>query len=163
MKKYLNSLVRFEILLCIISLSLMTVITFINVVSRKMLHLSLSYTEEITGILFVVVTMIGAALSARSGKHLGLSVLTDRLPRKANKIIIIISLLAAVSFSVVLIYQGYIMVCSEFIYKQKTSTLGWPEWIYGLSMPLGGLILLVHFIEYGINCLKEDWEGRLND
>lgn len=157
-KRVLESIQRIEMYICIICLSLMTIITFINVLSRRFLNLSLSYTEEVTGILFIIVTMVGAAISASKGQHMGLSVLTDRLPRKANKLVILVSLVAAVFFCVLLAYFGFEMVYTEYIYKQKTPTLGLPEWIYGLSIPLGGLLLLIHFMDYGLTSFSAEKE-----
>jgi TRAP-type C4-dicarboxylate transport system permease small subunit len=74
MKKFLNN---FENYIMAGGLTVMTFITVINVISRKFLGLSMSFLEEITTAMFILITLLGAAAAAGKGAHLGLSALTD--------------------------------------------------------------------------------------
>ncbi len=141
-------------------LLIMTTITFINVVSRKFLHLSLSFTEEITTILFIVISLLGAAVAAKTGGHLGLSVFTDLLPKKLQKYVSVITWIVAAFFSIFLMRYGFDMVKSEYLFKVTTPALGWPEWIFGLSIPLGGLFILIRFTQFTINVFKKAKEEK---
>lgn len=141
-------------------LLIMTVITFINVISRKFLHLSLSFTEEITTILFIVISLLGAAVAAKTGGHLGLSVFTDLLPKKAQKFISLITWFVSAFFSFYLIKYGIAMVQSEYKFKVTTPSLGWPEWIFGLAIPLGGLFIFIRFTQFTINVFRKAKEEK---
>ena len=68
---------KIENTICIVCLLAMTTLVFANVFSRYVLHLSLSFSEEITTNLFVLLSMMGTAIAARRRAHLGLSILTD--------------------------------------------------------------------------------------
>ncbi len=58
---------KFEEYLVAISLFIMTVIAFANVLSRKVFEASWSFTEEITANLFILSSLIGASIAARRG------------------------------------------------------------------------------------------------
>ena len=141
-------------------LLIMTTITFVNVISRKFLHLSLSFTEEITTILFILISLLGAAVAAKRGSHLGLSVFTDLLPKKAQKYISLLTWLVASFFSFYLFRYGVDMVKSEYLFKVKTPSLGWPEWIFGLTIPIGAIFIFIRFTQFTVNVLKKEKEGK---
>ncbi len=146
-KKILNNLEEYIIG---ISLLIMTTIAFANVVSRKVLHASWAFTEEITTNLFILSSLLGAAVAAKRGSHLGLSVLTDFIPRKYQKYVTLFSVICAVVLFILLFRYGIVMIQSQIKYGQTTPALGWPEWVFGLSVPIGAFFLIVRFIQLGI-------------
>jgi len=141
-------------------LLIMTVITFVNVISRKFLHLSLSFTEEITTILFIFISLLGAAVAAKRGNHLGLSVFSDLVPARHQKYVSLITWFVASFFSFYLIKYGLAMVKSEYIFQVKTPSLGWPEWIFGLAIPIGGLFIFIRFTQFTINVFRKAKEEK---
>jgi C4-dicarboxylate transporter DctQ subunit len=131
-------------------MSVICLITLANVVSRYVLSTSFSFTEELTTNLFAFVIFIGAALLARENGHLGFALLTDLLPKKWKAAaILLIAVLTSVFFAILLWY-GLEMVLQQYEYGQKTPAMGMPEWLMGLSVPLGALLCLIRF-----------WEGYL--
>jgi len=142
------------------ALFIMTFITVINVMSRKFLHLSMSFLEELTTAMFILISLLGTAAAARKGAHLGLSIFTDLLPKKYQKYVVAFSTLCAIFFSYFLIRYGIDMVISEVKSGQTTPSLGWPEWIFGLAIPVGGVIILIRFIEYGLKFIRAKEDGK---
>jgi TRAP-type C4-dicarboxylate transport system permease small subunit len=142
--KWLN---RLEEIILVIALSAMAVIAFANVISRYFLHASLSFTEELTTNLFVYAIFIGASLLARENGHLGFSLLTDLVPVPLKKTILTLVALLTLLFFVILLWYGVEMVMQQVEYGAKTSALGIPEWIMGVSIPLGAFICLFRFTE----------------
>lgn len=134
-----------------ISLLIMAIINFANVLSRYLLHASWAFTEEITTNLFVLSSLLGAAVAAKRGEHLGLSILTDHLPKKFQKYITLISVVCAVILFAVLLKYGINMVQSQIKYGQTSPALGWPEWIFGLAIPIGAFSLIIRFLQLGIS------------
>ena len=137
------------------SLFTMTAITFVNVLSRKLFKASWSFTEEITANLFILSSMLGAAIAAKRGSHLGLSLITDMFSKKYQKYIALISTLVAMVFCSVLIKEGLVIVRQEMASGQLTPALGWPEWIFGTFIPIGALFILIRFVQFGIRGFKE--------
>lgn len=158
MKKFFGN---FENYIMAFGLTVMTFITVINVISRKFLGLSMSFLEELTTSMFILTTLLGAAAAAKRGGHLGLSVLTDLLPKKFQKYVSLVTWAVAAFFSVYLIRYGLVMVKGEIAMGITTPSLGWPEWWFGMFLPIGGIFILLRFTEWTIKAFKQsDKEGK---
>lgn len=151
MKKILEN---FEQYILASGLFIMTFITVANVFSRKVMHLSMSFLEEITTIMFILISLLGAAVAAKRGSHLGLSVFTDLLPKKYQKFVALITWIVATFFCYFLVKYGFDMVSAEYTLGVKTPSLGWPEWIFGMAIPVGGLFIFIRFTEFLIKMFK---------
>lgn len=160
MRKVLDN---FEEYILVITLTLMTVITVMNVISRKFLNASWAFTEELTTNMFILNTLLGAAIGAKKGTHMGLSVITDLLPQKFDKYVKVIVSVVSVFFCAILLKYGVDMVISEIASGQTTPALGWPEWIFGLAVPVGAFLMLVRFIQYGVSGFKKGQKEEEGD
>ena len=114
---------KIEEAICIICLLAMTTLVFANVFSRYVLHLSLSFSEEITTNLFVLLSMMGTAIAARRRAHLGLSILTDAVSPKLRRAMLIFGFGLATVFSFAVFFYGVKMVRSEYILRFAQITL----------------------------------------
>lgn len=157
LKKFLNNI---EEILCAICLSVMTIIAFINVVSRFLLSASLSFTDEITTYLFVLLSLMGSAVAAKRGAHLGLTVLTDLVSPSVRKILKIIGYVFAILFSSSVLYYGIFMVQSQMERGQVTANMQFPEWIFGSFVPIGAFFLTIRFIQVLITEIKSQPENE---
>ena len=64
-KKIMNALAAVEKIVLVISTLLILVLTVGNVFSRKVIHRSWSFTEELVVAVFVLITLLAAALACR--------------------------------------------------------------------------------------------------
>lgn len=131
-------------------LVIMTVITFANVLSRYFLHASLAYTEELVTNLFVWTTLFGSAIAARRGAHLGLSLFTDMLPRGAQRHLLLATFLVTAALYLFICWYGIEMVMSQQAMGQISPALNIPEWVLGLAVPFGCVLVAVRFVQYGV-------------
>ena len=152
MKKFFNN---FENYIMAFGLTVMTFITVINVISRKFLGLSMSFLEEITTSMFILITLLGAASAAQRGAHLGLSALTDLFPKKFQKYVALVTWVAAAFLSSFLVKYGIDMVQSEIKMGITTPSLGWPEAVFGAFIPIGGLFIFIRFTQWTINVFRQ--------
>jgi C4-dicarboxylate transporter DctQ subunit len=136
---------RIEEGICILCLVAMTALVFANVFSRYVLHLSLSFSEEITTNLFVLLSMMGTAIAARRRAHLGLSILTDAVGPKTRRSLLIFGFGLATVFCFAVFFYGIKMVHNEYILGQVTPSMQWPEWIYGCFVPFGAAFMTLRF------------------
>ena len=127
--------------ICILCLIAMTALVFANVFSRYVLHLSLSFSEEITTNLFVLLSMMGTAIAARRRAHLGLSILTDAVSPKLRRALLVFGFGLATVFSFAVFFYGIKMVRNEYILGQVTPSMQWPEWVYGCFVPFGAFFM----------------------
>lgn len=89
-KKLMDFVALVEKAVLAATMILILVLTVGNVFSRKVIHQSWSFTEELVVAIFVLITLIGAALSAREGGLVGLNLVTERLPKSCKKPVIIL-------------------------------------------------------------------------
>ncbi|QQZ10147.1 TRAP transporter small permease [Heyndrickxia vini] len=138
-----------------VSLGVMSLVAFANIVSRYLFHYSISFTEEVTINLFVLVTFLGAAAGIRNNAHLGFSMLFDKLTGVPKKVLIVFSSTLISVIFLIFVYFGYDMVSFQVESNQMTPALGWHQWIFTLGFPIGCLFGLYRAIEAGFIEWKE--------
>lgn len=135
-----------ESLVCV-CLVVMTALTFVNVVARYVFSASLSFSEEITTYLFVLLSLLGSAIAAKRGAHLGLTIISDRVGPKAGRVLGVISMAFATAFSALICYFGFFMALNQFNKGQLTAGTQLPEWSFGSFVPIGALFVTIRFGE----------------
>ena len=158
MKKFLNS---FEDGICAIILFIMLILTFINVIARYVLLAAMPFVEELTCVGLMVLSILGAATASKRGAHLGLSVITDILPQTAQSVIALICDILNAAFCVVIVYLGYLMVQNQINSNVLSMGMSWPVWLYGIWLPIGGVVLFIRQVQLAIqNFIKTIHGGK---
>lgn len=147
MKKFLNT---FEDDFCAIILLIMLILTFINVIARYIILASMPFVEELTCVGLMILSILGAATAAKRQAHLGLSVITDLLPKTAQRIIALICDLLSAAFCAAIVYLGYLMVQNQINNNILSMGMSWPVWLYGIWLPIGGAVLFIREIQLAI-------------
>ena len=133
----------------VITLGLMLILNFANVVSRYCLSTSIAFTEELTTNLFVWSSFIGAAAAAKRGAHLGFDLLVNSLPAPVRRLISALVTLVTLGMFVLLFYYSIDMIQTQMMLKQETPALGWPEWVVSLALPVSAFFCFVRFAQAG--------------
>ena len=153
MNRVLNKL---EEGIVVIVLSIMSTVAFVNIISREFANYSWSFTEEITINLFVFLTFVGTAIGVRENAHLGFTLLFDRANGVVRKMITVLVGALMGGLFLILSYYGLQMVLFQMDMGQKTPSLGWPQWIFSLAMPVGSVLCLYRTIQATIVEFKND-------
>lgn len=159
-KKLMNVIAALENFVLIITMLLILVLTVGNVFSRYVIHRSWSFTEELVVAVFVLITLLAAALACREGELVNLTLLTDNLPKKAQKVCVILVTVFNVTFSAVLFKYGVDKVLTQLANGKRTFVLNWPEWIFWSFVPIGAACMVLHFIEYCLDYCAKEKEGK---
>lgn len=144
-----------EEIIVVIALAAMTLVSFANIIMRNFANISLSFTEEITINLFVLLTFVGTAIGVRRYAHLGFTLIFDRVNAGLKKGIIIFSLLMSLLLFGVLFWYGIQMSMFQLQLGQRTPALSMPQWILSLSMPIGALLCIIRTVQVTIEELRE--------
>lgn len=114
---------------------------------NKLLAIDFSWAQELCIFMFVWMCKFGAAYGVRTGIHVGVDVLVNRLPEKSRKKIIVFSLLAGAFFTgVIAVLGGYF--CNEMAHTDQVSQdLEAPMWIVYLAIPLGSGLMCFRFLQ----------------
>ena len=160
MDHFNRNLILLEDLLNVATFSIMLTLAFANVVSRFVLQASLAFTDEFVTVLFDLCSFAGASVAQRNRSHLGLDFVTSFMPRKIQKALSIFGNIMALVFLSILFYYGCLMVQQELHSGQLSATMQWPEWIYGMTVPVGaGLMILRYLIDTYLKGLDLRAEG----
>ena len=152
MKKIFGNI---EEIICAVIISIMTLLTFANVVSRYWLHASISFTDELTTNLFVFLCTMGSALAVKRNAHLGLSIITDRLSPKKAALFSAFDNFMGVVLGVALFYTGLLMVKNQIDNSAVTLSLQIPAAIYGSFIPIGMAFVIIRFSQNVLFHLRE--------
>ena len=152
-KTIMNGLTKVEeFVLCVITV-VVTAITFINVLSRYVFHSNFAWSEELVINVFILMIMLGCALCTRDGSMITLSLIFDTVGVGGKKILTVIDTVVNLIFYGILIYTGFDKVAGQISTGKETFSLGWPEWVFTILLPIGSIFLVLHAIEYLVDVL----------
>ena len=151
-KKIMGIVVKIENAVLALSILLVLVLTFGNVIARKIFQHSLGFTEEITVAVFVLISLLGAGVAARDGGLVNLSLIPDRLGKKGRNVLQILSTVVCLFYSVVLTAEGINRVRVD---HTLSPILHIPKSFFWIFVVIGGVSLTLHFIENCLDFLKQ--------
>ncbi len=134
-----------EGLLCLL-LAAMVLITFGTVVTRYVFRLPLSYMDQLVPNLFAWVTFLGASAAVKRRAHLGLSILYDAMPPIARRILDVVIFVVTTAFFGVVSWYGVKVVILQ-VENELMTALGYPSWVVGLAVPVGGGLFILRTVE----------------
>lgn len=154
MKLIMKIIDNIEEYIIVLIMAYMTIMNFVNVLARYVFSASFSFTEELTVTAFVWVTMLGIAIGFKRNAHLGMSFVVDHFHGKAKAAFVLLSAVMSFLFMGVLLVYGMEMVEGQITMGSTTPVLGMPQYVQGLSIPVGAFFVLIHVIEANYAELK---------
>ena len=146
-----------------VSMLLVLVLTFGNVVARKVFNHSWGFTDEIVVAVFVLISLLAAGVAAKEGGLVNLGLITDNVGPKAKKVLLFISTVICVIYSAILTWEAIGQVRKEMAMPMPKSSpiLHIPTYYFWGFVVVGGISLLLHFIEYFVDyCAAHRAEGK---
>jgi C4-dicarboxylate transporter DctQ subunit len=135
-----------------------------------LLSINLTWAQELTIIMFVWMAKFGAAYGVRTGIHVGVDVLINRLSDANRRKFVVIGLAAGALFTglVAALGAGFVWEngAHHAIFKllglpmeglfegPTTPDLEWPTWMVYSAIPLGTSLMCFRFLQVMVNFLK---------
>ncbi len=118
------------------SVILLALILIANVTLR-FFHSSLASTEELSQFLMFFITFLGTSYAARSGMHIRMSMLSDALKGRSQKVLAVVVSLgtALVMFYIAWLSYRYVMKVASL--NRVSPILQWPVQYIWMVMPVG--------------------------
>ncbi|MFG6448814.1 TRAP transporter small permease [Roseateles sp. BYS180W] len=170
---------RLEELLITVFIGAATLIIFAAVVHRYlsgfaipgvqdlMLRMNFGWAQELCIILFVWMAKFGAAYGVRTGIHVGVDVLINRLSEARRRHFVLFGLLAGALFTGIIATLGATFVWEngahyafysrlgfgvEGMYEGPTTPdLEWPTWVVYSAIPLGSSLMCFRFLQVAVS------------
>jgi C4-dicarboxylate transporter DctQ subunit len=130
-----------------VGLAIASVATLSEVLARYVFGRSLGGGGELTNIMIIWAAMIGAAVAARSGVHIGVDVVVKKMPPNVAKATILGGLLVSALFTAWIVWLGMELVQFSYGTQQETLELLWPRWPLFLSVPVGMALMTYHLLQ----------------
>ena len=143
MKFFLN---RFEEIIGVACLAIMTTIAFVNVLTRYFFKYSMAFTEEITLYLFVWAVMMGTSIAFREGSNMAVTLFYERFRKGNRKLLMLFSSLLSMAFFIVLTYFGILEVMDEISMNAMTEAIEMPVWWFTSAMPIASVMILFRVV-----------------
>lgn len=125
-----------------VSMGALCVLTMANVLVRYFTNFSFAFTEEISVVLLVVMTLVGASHAFATGHHIAIGFLVERLPalRVAARRF---ALACSLAMFGLLAWYGARMAWDDYRFEVTTPSLGIPQWLYTVWVPLLALVIVL--------------------
>jgi C4-dicarboxylate transporter DctM subunit len=120
--------------------------------------LDLSWAQELCIYMFIWMAKFGAAYGVRTGIHVGVDLLVNRVPVRSRKQVIMFSLLCGAFFTGMIATFGGSFVNEMFKTGQQSNDLEAPMWIVYLAIPLGSGLMCFRFLQVAWSYY---WTGEL--
>ena len=166
---------RLEEIIIASLMAVATIVIFISVVHRYasgyeipllqdwLLDMNVGWAQEFCIILFVWMAKFGAAYGVRTGIHVGVDILINKLSGKSRAALINIGLVCGVVFTGLIGLFGALFVwengmayetlsllgrdTGDFFEGPTTPDLEWPTWIVYSAVPLGSFLMCYRFLQ----------------
>ncbi len=109
--------------------------------------LKMTWAQEACIYLFVWMAKFGAAYGVRTGIHVGVDILAERLEGAARRTITTIAMSGGVVFTAIITWIGTDFVWHVRLGGQVSPDLEMPMWIIYLAVPLGSALMCFRFLQ----------------
>ena len=144
MKKYFAYLQKIEDFILFASFVVMIIASFAQVLNRNILHLSLSWLEELARYAMVYMALLAAEAGLRDGSQISLTILTDRCSDSVRKILNIIAKIVVIVFAAFCFWNSFDILQTQLSSGQLSPGLRIPMVIPYCALPLSlGIVVVV--------------------
>jgi TRAP-type C4-dicarboxylate transport system permease small subunit len=121
------------------------VLTMANVLVRYFSDLSFAFTEEISVILMVIMTLVGASHAFSNNHHISILYFVERLPKLRKAARRLASGCSLLMFTL-LGWFGARMTWDDYQFEVTSPSLGVPQWWYSIWLPILSLLIVIRLI-----------------
>ena len=149
---------NFELYICIVLMSAMALILFVQVVMRYVLQSSLSWSEELARYLFVWLVYLGISYGAKIMKHIKIDAALSFFPAKSRPYVVLLGELIFLGFSLYICYASYGLVRKQILIGQTSPAMQMPMWILYAAPMVGFALVAVREVQtliYRVNLLRK--------
>lgn len=148
MKKILHWLNDYlEITLCVILMSVMTLVIFVQVVMRYIFHNSLTWSEEFARYCFIWLIYLGISYGCKIMKHIKIDAALKLFPAKTKPYIVILGDLCVLAFAVYIVVTGWNLTVFQAQLGKTSPALGLPLQFVNAAPVVGFFLAAVRTIQ----------------
>ena len=124
---------------------IMFVILVLQILARQVFKSPLTWSEELAGLIFVYVGMLGISIGIRNQTHVLIDFIFKNVPNKVQKVLLTISQIIIFICIVFMGYLGNILYKKKWIFELVSLKIS-SGWMY-LAMPLVAILMMYRFYQ----------------
>jgi TRAP-type C4-dicarboxylate transport system permease small subunit len=123
---------------------LMSLIVFFKIVFRYVVYVPFPWSEESARYLMIWMSMLGAAVALRHGRHIGVTVLVEKLPGALSRWLTVFLRLAMLFFLLIIAKEGFSL--AMFNAGQYSAAMDISMFLPYSAIPVGAVLMSVELI-----------------
>ncbi|OSP55215.1 TRAP transporter small permease [Pseudoruegeria sp. SK021] len=139
---------EFEKIVCAVLFLAMTLLGFANVVVRYGTNFSFAATEELLTYGFLLLTVFGAAIAARRGEHLAVTLVQESLPKPLAQMVYLLSVLLSIGLLAASAWFSWASLMNLMTSGMRSYALGVPAWWYQVALPFGFALVIIRYLQH---------------
>jgi TRAP-type C4-dicarboxylate transport system permease small subunit len=119
----------------------MSVVVFLQIFFRFVIYVPFPWSEECARYLMIWMGMLGSAVALRYGRHIGVTVLVERMPQQVYRYVIMGIQLVMIGFLVIVAKEG--ITLAVFNFSQRSPALEIPMFYPYIAIPVGAALMIL--------------------
>jgi tripartite ATP-independent transporter DctM subunit len=112
-----------------------------GVVSRYLLHTPLIWSDELAGVLFLWLAMLGAVIALHKGEHMRMTAIVGMMKPRMRALFDLVAVAAAVAFLALIAHPAYDFAADELFVTMPALEI--PNVWRAAAIPVGAILMLV--------------------
>ncbi len=136
-------------------MSLLTLITFANVLVRYFTNQSFAWTEEISISLMVILTLVAASAAVVRDRHIRVEIVFYGGSKARRRWLGVLTGVATIVAFAILSVLGGQLAWDDYRYEVTSPGIGVPQWWYTVTMPLLCIVITWRAFQYLVTVWKD--------
>jgi len=146
-QRLLRAADRLEEAFMIVALTVMTLLTFVQVVLRYGFDLGVVWSLEATTYTFAWLVLVGMSYGVRTDAHIAVDLLTSRLPPRAARVVALAALACVLGYCALMIYGSVQFVDRLMTLGTHARDIPLPRWVLTGIMPIAFFLLALRLVQ----------------
>ncbi|MEA5083384.1 MAG: TRAP transporter small permease [Lachnospiraceae bacterium] len=146
MDKLKKAILNLDLIIAGLTTVIIVIITLAGVFMRKVVGQPFPWIEEVQLLLFIWAIFFGASVAFRTGSHVGIDIIAERLPAKARKILDLFIFIVSTIILVYFLWASYGLSINAG--AKLTPYLRLPYWVIDSSAVIGSAVMIIQNTHY---------------
>lgn len=155
-------LTNLDIVLAGCALTILVFVTFTGVFTRYLLNQPFAWCEEVQLACFVWITFLGLGAAFRSGSHVAIELLVDKMPAPIARIVELCDYLITMVIIGFIFYHSTVIVQSMVNMARDTNILHIPYAAIYVVVPISCVLMIYNFSVVTYHKFKSNKESEVN-
>ncbi len=144
-----NTIIKIEKGIGGVLLLLMLCFVFFGTVGRYTGLYNMFWSDEASRYCMIWMVFLLAGLSAQNGQMFSIDLLSEKLSKRGQKTFVIVRTILVIAFCIFACIYGWQMITHQIRINQTSPAMKMPMWLMYASVPIGCLILIIHYVVLG--------------